>query len=342
MLSCDETRPSRASAGTRRRWTVVVAAAALAVCAMAGVAGAAPETQNGLIAFTASVNGTSQVFTINPDGTGLTQITDVRGGAGEYGLAWSPDGSGLLFTAVDAGGRDATYKAGADGSHMTLLRAGCRGRCLGDDAPSYSPNGKKIVFERAFGPIVNNNASVVGIFTMSARGGNATQLTQKTKPTSSEDHDPHWSPDGKKIVFVRLNTRAEPANQTAIFLMKANGSDVQQLTPFAVDAANPRWSPDGSRILYDTYSDPSPGKSANLYTMRPDGTHKIQLTRFSGGGIQAFANAWSPDGSQVVFHEVGGNRSALFVINANGSHPRQLTHLPAAANASHATWGSAG
>jgi Tol biopolymer transport system component len=341
MLSRRKTKPWGVAGGNRRRWSAV-AVAALVVGAGGGVAGAARDAHNGLIAFTALVDGTSQVFTINPDGTGLTQITDVRGGAGEYGLAWSPDGSGLLFTAAGAGGKDATYEARADGSHLKALHAGCRGRCLGDDAPSYSPNGRKIVFERAFGPIVNNNASVVGIFTMSAGGGTATQLTQKKKPTSSEDHLPQWSPDGRKIVFVRLNTRAQPANEAAIFVMNADGSHVQQLTPFAVDAANPKWSPDGSKILYDTYWDPSPGRSANLYTMHPDGTHKVQLTHLSGGDVQAFANSWSPDGTHVLFHEVSGSRSALFVVDANGTHLRQVTHLPAAANASHGVWGGAG
>ena len=76
-------------------------ALAAAVVLLAGVAvipayGVGPVA-NGRLAFVADEAGRPQVFTVKPDGTGLTRLTNRADGAGEYGLAWSPDASSLLM-----------------------------------------------------------------------------------------------------------------------------------------------------------------------------------------------------------------------------------------------------
>jgi TolB protein len=326
------------------RRAVLPALLTLAAVLAPGLAQATGPGRNGEIAFSTKVRGRSQVFTVEPDGTRLRQVTHSAGGAGQFGLAWSPDGKRLLFTVTGARGKDALVRAGADGTGATSISPPCTGRCLGDDAPSYSPDGRKIAFERAFGPIVNGNASLSAIFTMNADGTHLTQLTQKTTPTTTEDHQPRWSPDGTKIAFARVNDTAAPAHESAIEVMDADGRDVRRLTPFALDAGDPRWSPDGTRLLFNTYEKPTRGKSANLYTMRPDGTHRVALTHYSGGDLQAFADDWSPDGKRIVFRrlvfsgtdtEVGG----YYVVDSRGGHLRRLTSKRVTDDAL-AAWGS--
>ena len=119
-------------------------------------------------------------------------------------------------------GTDRIVKARADGSGAAVVSPPCTGACLSDDDPTYSPDGKKIAFERAFGPVVNQNPARVAIFTMNADGNHLTQLTQKS--TSTADSQPQWSPDGTKIAFVRTNTTAEPKNKGAIEIMTADGT----------------------------------------------------------------------------------------------------------------------
>jgi TolB protein len=314
-----------------RRSTLCLALAASALVAVLvpALSQATPTGRNGEIAFSVHVREVSQVFTVNPDGTRLRQITHSPLPAGEYGLSWSPDGRSVLYT-VTGKHFDYIVRSSADGSSASVISPPCTGTCLGDDHPTYSPDGKRFAFERAFGPIVKDNAAVAAIFTMNADGSHLTQLTQKSTPTSSEDHQPAWSPNGKKIAFYRLNTTASPSGKGAIFTMNADGSNLRRLTPFRIDAAGPHWSPNGKRILFNTYSNPTSGKSANLFTMRADGTHRVALTHYAGGTLQAFPDGWSPDGSQVVFRrlafsgtdtEVGG----FYILSIGSKHIRRLT-----------------
>jgi Tol biopolymer transport system component len=307
---------------------------------------AAPSIRNGEIALGAPVAGVSQVFTVRPDGTRLRQVTHQAFDTGKYGLTWSPDGRSLLYLVSGNGTdrKDKIVRSAADGSGATVISPPCTGHCLGDEFPNYSPDGKKIAFDRAFGPIVNNNASVVAIFTMSTDGSDLTQLTQSSTPTSSEDHQPQWSPNGKEIAFVRLNTTDGPQDGSAIEVMNSNGSNLRRLTPWSMRATDPRWSPNGKRILFNTYWHLVQLKSANLFAIRPDGTHRVQLTHYTGGTLQAFADGWSPDGTQILFErlnasgcctEVGG----YYILNLHSKQIQRLTSVRIHDNDARAAWG---
>jgi Tol biopolymer transport system component len=320
--------------------SALVGASALAVI-MPRQSEAAPSIGNGEIAFSTPVNGVNQVFTVNPDGTGLRQVTHVASDAGADGISWSSDGRSLVYT-LSQGDNDRIVTSRADGSDLTMVSPPCTGTCLGDDNPVYSPDGKKIAFERVFGTD-NEPPSVVAIFTMNADGSDPTQLTQTSTPTSTEDHQPQWSPDGTKIAFYRLNTTATPHNKGAIEIMNADGSNIRQLTPFRIDAADPHWSPDGKRLLFNTYANPTVGRSANLFTMRADGTHRETLTHYTGGTLQAFADDWSPDGSSILFHRVAFSGTDtqvghFYVMNLRRKHIRQLGHVLITGH-SRAAWG---
>jgi Tol biopolymer transport system component len=282
---------------------------------------------DGEIAFSSPVHGTSQVFTAEPDGSRLRQVTHGSLSAGQFGLSWSPDGRGLLYTVTQPQAPDAIVRSRADGSEASVISPSCTGTCLGDDNPSYSPDGKKIAFERAFGPVVHDQASGgVAIFTMNADGTGVTRLSPKDT-SQNGDSQPQWSPDGRRIAFVRYN---EGRKEGAIEVMNADGGNVRRLTPFRIDATDPRWAPDGKHLLFNTYADPLPGRSANLFTIRLDGTHRVALTHLEGGALQAFADAWSPDGTKVLFRrmtfsgidtEVGG----FYILGIRNKTIRRLT-----------------
>jgi TolB protein len=325
--------------------TKIALIAVLAVGVAAIPAYGVGSVANGRIAFAANVAGKSQVFTINPDGTGLTQVTNRPTGAGEYGLAWTPDGSSLLF--VVTGEPDLIYRSAADGSGARRVSPSCTGLCLADDAPAVTRSGTKIAFERAFGPIRNDNAATVAIFTMNIDGSGLKRLTQKRKPYSSEDHKATWSPDGRRIAFGRFNTTASPTGLGAIFVINADGTHLRRLTPYSMNASNPKWSRDGTRILFNDNNESVPGKSANLYTIRADSSGLRKLTHYTGGKSQAFVNDWSPDGTQIVFHFLGvdskgADVNQTFVMNADGSSAHALTQLAPDANPRGAAWGTAG
>ena len=74
-----------------------------------------------------------------------------------------------------------------------------------------------------------------------------------------------------------------------------------------------------------TYARPS--ESANVATIRPDGTHLTALTRFTGRKQNAFAGSFSPDGKQIVLRLEQGDRYALAVVDRNGQNLRLVTRL---------------
>jgi Tol biopolymer transport system component len=333
------------SAGASQRDQDVRSVAAAVVRFPAAPAHGVHVVTNGRIAFVAETGGRAQLFTISPDGTGLTQVTHEGTAYVEYGTTWSPDGSSLLF--VVSGNRDVIYKSAPDGTGAAPLSPACTGQCLGDGFPTYARSGARIALERAYGPIRNNNAAVAGIFTMNADGTGLRQLTQKKRPTSSEDHKPNWSPDGKRIAFQRINESAEPTGVGAVYVMNAGGGHVRRLTPYSMNASDPKWSRNGTAILFNSYDEPVAGKDANVFTMRTDESGRRQLTHYTGGNLQAYVDDWSPDGRQILFHLVGTqpNRSQvnqLFVMNANGTGVHQLTHMSESANPRNAAWGTAG
>jgi Tol biopolymer transport system component len=318
---------------TNRRSILGVALLASTLLAvLAPTLAAAPgKPPQDLIAFSARVQGISQLFTIKPNGTGLRQVTHSAYDVGQYGLTWSPDRSSLLYTVNGNGGsrKDEMVKSAADGSGaVSVVSPPCTDTCQGDDFPTYSPDGKKITFERAFGP--NGNPSHDDIFTMNADGSDLTQLTQTSTPASFEVHQPRLSPNGKEIAFVRLNDTAKPSGKSAIEVMNTDGSNLRRLTPWQIEATDPRWSANGKRILFRTYGEPIQFKDSNLFTMRADGTHLVQLTHYTGGVPQAYALDWSPNGRQIIFlrfrfsgccSKAGG----YYILNLRTRHIRRLT-----------------
>jgi Tol biopolymer transport system component len=313
-------------------------AAVVAVVVFPARSQATPAAASGEIAFSVPVHGVSQVFTVNPNGTGLRQITHRSSDAGLYTLSWSPGGRDLLF-GITVHGRDRIVKAHPDGSGGAVIGAPCSGKCAGDDDGIYSPNGRRIAFDRAFGPVVNNNLAAQAIFTTHPDGSHLTELTPKLKWTG--DFGPQWSPDGTKIAFVR-NTGTGSDTKTAIYVMNADGSGVRRLTPFKIGAADPRWSPNGKQILFNTYANPTPGESSDLFVMQADGTHRTALTHLTGGAQQAFADDWSPDGKEVLFHRVtysGVDTQVghFYVLELAGRHSRRLAG-PRITGDSRAAW----
>jgi Tol biopolymer transport system component len=198
--------------------------------------------------------------------------------------------------------------------------------------PAWSLDGTRIAFVNAYGKIRRIRGiqwiDVGAVAVMNADGSDRRQLTQLARPTSAEDTEPVWPPDGKRIAFVRHNSTARPRNKRAIFVINADGSGQRRLTPWRLDAGDhPDWSPDGKRILFRSPSENFAG--SNLYTVRPNATGLRQLTRF-GRPVQMFSASYSPDGKSIVFAKTGrGRLPDLFAIRPDGTGLRQITRTSA-------------
>jgi TolB protein len=247
---------------------------------------------------------------------------------------WSPDGSTIIFERDYVGdlGIAQIFRINADGSGLTLLTE-CTGDCLGNAFPSYSPDGRRIAFIRWIGPVrPDENATSGGIWVMNADGSNPVQLTQSRLPTTTEDSHPRWSPDGRNLVFMRLNTAAEPLGRQAVFVSAVNGSGARRITPWSLDANEPDWSPDGTRILVSAHDDAIAPGIGELYTVRPDGSglHKLLphgLAQAPDSPRIAENGKFSPDGRGIVFqHQIAPDWCCvIYRMDADGDHVRRLT-----------------
>ncbi len=284
----------------------VTLAAAVATCA----AMATSRGPNGLIVYAQPTSPDHfKLVTVGPDGSGLTQITH---GVNALNPDWSPDGRRIVFE-LDRTDRDTSsvVTISADGSGLRdLTPKGNQGQ------PSFSPDGSLIVYERDIAP--GNN----GVWLMHADGTGLRRVTRS--PFACCDTDPNFSPDGKSITFVRIK---EDHKLQALFRVDLDGKNLHQLTPYSWEVAVKHdWSPDGKLIVLTTNADfVRPTESANLVTIRPDGTGEKELTHFTGGTKNAFAGSFSPDGKLIVFRLESGGTYSLATISPNGGTIHKLT-----------------
>jgi Tol biopolymer transport system component len=288
--------------------------------------------KNGRLAFRQYFNDAhtyGAIFTINPDGTGLRQVTHPRKGVLHDQADWSPNGRWIAFQRVgevctpSECPRDRLFKVRADGGDLTQLDKGlgCSpSYCPGDYQPAWSPSGKKIAFYRDTG-----GGAVVGLFVMRTDGTHTRQVTEKFTPTKYEDYAPQWSPDGDRLVFQRFN---KATGLFAVFTVRLDGTHDRRLTPWNLGAGgNPDWSPDGRWILFQSHIED--GKPRNVCVVHPNGTDLHCLTHATG--TTSFLRAgFSPDGTKIVTAMVPGmgapGNAGVFVMNVDGTDLHDVTN----------------
>lgn len=263
---------------------------------------------NGRIAFTSD----NVIYTINPDGLGLLQLTETGNGFQDRFPVWSPDGTKIAFGRTTFTVQSQIYVMNADGSNATRIS----NNAFGDRQPSWSPDGTKIAF-------ISSRDGNDEIYVMNADGSNQTRLTNNT----AFDWDPAWSPDGTKIAFATTRDSAStPGNVNdflELYVMDANGSNPQRLTNNSKGDGQPSWSPDGTKIAFTTQRDGEP----LVYVMNANGSNQVNITQSTT--LDSADPEWSPDGTTIAFtsyKRVGQtNADEIFLMNADGSNIRRLT-----------------
>ncbi|HYI44460.1 MAG TPA: Ig-like domain repeat protein [Actinomycetota bacterium] len=163
----------------------------------------------------------------------------------------------------------------------------------------------------ALGSIVfsSDRSGPYRIWTMNNDGTAQTRITNSLP--KYQDYEPAWSPDGSKIVFVRVDAEGD------IYVMNSDGSGLVQLTATAADDRSPDWSPDGSEIVFQ--------RNSSIWKMNANGTGAVALT--TAGEEPAAWPTWSADGNKIVFADHHGTSTwGITTIDPDGSNH---THLSA-------------
>lgn len=215
------------------------------------------------------------------------------------GLAWNADGRSLIY---GAGERTASYLWSLDvaggGSPKRLEIASQGAYC-----PAVAPKGNRLAFSRVI--------SDIDIWRLEVGG-----KPQPLLVSSMLDASPHFSPDGRRIVFAS----DRGLNGIAIWLANADGTGLMQLTRGPEDYhGSPRWSPDGRWIAFDARGQDG---RWNIKLVESGGGQPRQVT---GGPFSSVVPTWSADGKGIYFASDRTGRFEIWRVPAGGGAAVQVT-----------------
>ncbi len=249
----------------------------------------------------------------------MNQSAILEAGDEVWDPAWSPDGKHIAFVS----GRDhnsAIWVMDDDGRNVRRLT---ENRWM-DASPAWSPNGTQIVFERYHDRVGNSAAlpgkSATDIFVLALDDGFATQLTIGPEP----DAGPIWLPGSNQIAFESYRE-----GNAGIYLIEADGGDIQMLWDETAAIHWPAWSSDGTRIAFVK----STGGLLVLFVMAADGSDVRRIAHIPGARPPL---AWSPEGDLIAYSRGFDFGHVIFAVRTDAGDFVQLTDGPA--GDTHPTW----
>lgn len=228
---------------------------------------------DGRLGYTSSAGGTSEIWTMNADGSGVRQLT--VGANARLGLAVTADEKQLVF-AAERNGKYNLWRVDVDGSNLTRITNG-----EGEFYPQCTPDGRWIVYQ--------SGGNYPTLWKMPIGGGAPIRITE-TKASR-----PSLSPDGKFVAYHYLESISEGSRWGIGISSLEVGNRVKRFDfPSTVDERIVKWTRDGKAIAFLN----SPGGVPNIWLQPVSGGDPKQLTNFPSDSIISFN--WNADGSQLA------------------------------------------
>ncbi|MDQ6927128.1 MAG: hypothetical protein M3159_00515 [Actinomycetota bacterium] len=264
---------------------------------------------------------------------------------------YSPDGAKIVYTGAlplgsEGDKNNEIFVADVDGSGAivgTPTQLTHNGKPddpvqANDQGPSWSPDGKSIVFSS------NRETGNDEIYVMDAQGGDTAGLHRLTNNFKTETDDPAdmlpvYSPDGSTIAFT---SSRGPKKLPQIYLMDAdpahavNGNASNQRPLFAGPDpgqfdSNPSWSPDGKHLAFD--SNRTSNFDFEIYVADLSGTNAVDIAVTSVTNVtnspstRDLQPVFSPDGTKIAFSRTTSYQvpdEAVYVMDSDGQNPTLL------------------
>jgi Tol biopolymer transport system component len=235
------------------------------------------------IAYVSRQSGTGRrqmdIWTIAVEGGSPSALTEDA--AADWSPCWSPDGRNVYY-ASDRGGSMNLWRIAVDAASGRPEGAP---EAITTPAPflahpSLSGTGAQIAYSSV---LITQNVQKLAVEPATGTvSGEAVWLTSGSRQWSSPD----VSPDGEWIVFY---SRGQPEGD--LYLVRADGTGLRQVTTDAAVDRMPRWSPNGAAIAFFS----NRGGAFDIWKIRADGSELRRLTQ-GGGGVPV----WSADGSRIA------------------------------------------
>jgi Tol biopolymer transport system component len=188
------------------------------------------------------IDRSRSVYSIFPDGTGLTRFTEGANAVGPVFLA--PDQNQI---AIAAAGNLIIKDLKTNTISQTINSSG-RGM-------SWSPDSKQIAYQ-------DNRSLTVRDLRSGATRSSSIDYNEAVIAMS-------WSPDGKQIAYVGARNLARNSpSVNELRVVNADGTGGRRLT---AEGFGPVWSPDGKYIIFSRVQ-------ARMYLIRPDGSGERYLS----------------------------------------------------------------
>jgi hypothetical protein len=263
-------------------------------------------SQTGRIVFSARSGNGTYIFSVNPDGSDLRQVSPLPRPGEERHLdddvACSPDGKHIAYSSW-RGNSHWIYAMQVDDPRTESLVASGFG---GDTAsPAWTPDGLNIVYLDG----AQNRFCITNLISNHA----------PLPLTGPNLGDPALSPDGRRLAYV-----AYEAGRWQLHVANLDGSDDVNLTAGAGSANQPAWSPDGRQIAF--YGILGEGNTYEIYVIDADGANLRQLTSPSDSPYERnnWHPSWSPDGKKIAYYS-DWNHNGIWLMNADGSGKARIT-----------------
>ena len=213
-------------------------------------------------------------------------------------LAWLPDGGGFVVVASDMTSGSQIWQVAYPSGEVTRITKDLN-QYVG---VSVSSDGKTIT------TVQTENTSNIWV----APGGDMTRGTQVSRGRTNGQNGLTWAPDGR-IVFS-----GAPSGRQQIFVMNADGANVQQLThDDEATAVQPAVSPDGKYVVYQKVK----AQEIGIWRIGIDGADPRALT--SGGfDVQPI---FAPDGRSVYYNSQASGAPHVFRVSIDGGTPQKVS-----------------
>lgn len=288
-----------------------------------------------------------QLFAVNRDGTGLTQLTQVFDAHAILDFSLSDDGQRVVFESAsdllgsNADGSSEIFAVNGDGTSLRQLTSGTG---VGSRHPEISGNGSRVAFDSWSDLLGTNPDQVPQIFVVDWAGTNLAQLTAVGAFYGAQY--PSITSDGQTVFYAsdEPDGTANPDENSEIWKIQADGTAKTLLTetPDGWTSTLPEVSGDGSRVVFYTTGEFPNGSNGDhdreLVAMTGTGLEVIQLSTSTSGMNRA--PDITPDGTRIVFsaeRDLSGSavpREQIFRVQADGTGLFQVTNL-ADGNAGH-------